>query len=103
MARQVTDVAGYWPETRIFGATCRDHFLHPARFKGPRTILPHTSEQYDAQINFLLGPVPVPNGLVEFQSTRCWKVAGDTIRGPLSQKLTRLEWSVGAVSVDGVG
>ncbi|KAG7294574.1 hypothetical protein NEMBOFW57_004650 [Staphylotrichum longicolle] len=47
----VADIVGYWAEANIFGGVvlfdrgesgteCRDLFLHPARFKGPRTIFP---------------------------------------------------------------
>ncbi|KAK4115530.1 hypothetical protein N656DRAFT_834716 [Canariomyces notabilis] len=63
----IADIVGYWAEAKIFGGVvifdrgelgteCRDVFLHPARFKGPRTIYPPTPKQYDALISFLLGP-----------------------------------------------
>ncbi|KAK4032174.1 hypothetical protein C8A01DRAFT_50975 [Parachaetomium inaequale] len=68
----VADIVGYWAEAKIFGGVvifdrgesgtdCRALFLHPARFKGPRTIFPPTPKQYDALVNFLLGPAPGPS------------------------------------------
>ncbi|AEO71879.1 uncharacterized protein THITE_2083603 [Thermothielavioides terrestris NRRL 8126] len=69
----LADVVGYWAEAKIFGGVvlfdrgesgteCRDLFLHPGRYKGPRTIYPPTPKQYDALIDFLLGQAPPTDG-----------------------------------------
>lgn len=39
------------------GLQCRDVFLHSCYVNGPATIYPPTPQQYDALINFLVGPV----------------------------------------------
>jgi hypothetical protein len=49
-------------EGTLLPSQCRDLFLHPGRFRGPRTIYPPTPKQYDAFINFLLGAQPPIDG-----------------------------------------
>ncbi|KAM3427769.1 hypothetical protein MY4824_009225 [Beauveria thailandica] len=77
----VADVVGYWAEARIFGgvvvfdrgetdAECREVYLHSSLRKGPRTLYPPTSIQFDNLMRFLLGeaelgcatpnPAPLP-------------------------------------------
>ncbi|KAK4457235.1 hypothetical protein QBC42DRAFT_236814 [Cladorrhinum samala] len=63
----ISDVAGYWAEAKILGgvavfdrgesgAECRDFYLHGSSRNGPATIYPPTPQQYDALLDFLIGP-----------------------------------------------
>ncbi|OAR01351.1 hypothetical protein LLEC1_07781 [Akanthomyces lecanii] len=77
----IADVVGYWAEARIFGGVvlfdrgetdteCREVFLHSSLRRGPRTLYPPTSLQFDNLMRFLLGeaelgsatpgPAPLP-------------------------------------------
>ncbi|KAF4973123.1 hypothetical protein FZEAL_9411 [Fusarium zealandicum] len=91
--RGLADVAGYWAEGKIFGGVilfdrgeseqevwehvhgqlssilanalqCKAMWIHGARLRGPTTLYPPTSEQFDSLVGFLLsGPddnVPCP-------------------------------------------
>ncbi|KAL2022503.1 hypothetical protein VTK56DRAFT_5110 [Thermocarpiscus australiensis] len=58
----IADIVGYWAEAKIFGGVVifdrGESGVEESRLKGPSTIFPPTPAQYDALINFLLGPAP---------------------------------------------
>ncbi|KAI1656698.1 hypothetical protein F4813DRAFT_397277 [Daldinia decipiens] len=68
----VSDVVGYWAETRIFGGVvlfdrgetdeeCDGMYLHSDRRNSPYTIFPPTETQFENLVDFLLSPTADPS------------------------------------------
>ncbi|CEF84039.1 hypothetical protein FGSG_07840 [Fusarium graminearum PH-1] len=66
--RGITDVAGYWVESKIFGGVvlfdrgetenkCKSMWIHSDLIKGPKTLYPPTRKQFDALVKFLTTPM----------------------------------------------